>query len=93
VLKSPKDDQKRKGFVGYLQADVELVQGVHFMTTGELQNVGVKGTPLSWELWLSQVWFAAPHVDFRLDDIYQSNADVNGRSSSLELLAQMHLYL
>jgi hypothetical protein len=93
VLKSPKDDQKRSGFVGYLQADVELIQGVHFMTTGEFQNVGVKGTPMSWELWLSQVWFAAPHVDFRLDDIYQSNADVNGRSSALELLAQMHLYL
>jgi hypothetical protein len=93
VLKSPKDDQKRQGIVGYVQADLELVQGVHFMTTGEIQNVGVHGTPMSYELWLTQAWFAAPHMDFRLDDIYQSNADVNGRTSALELLAQIHLYL
>jgi hypothetical protein len=93
VLRSPKDDQKRQGVVGYLQADVELIQGVHFMTTGEIQNVGIKGTPMSYELWLSQVWFAAPHMDFRLDDIYQSIADVNGRTSSLEFLAQLHIYL
>ena len=93
VLKSPKDDDKRKGFVGYLQADLELIQGVHFMTTGEMQNVGVHGTPMSWELWLSQVWFAAPHMDLRLDDIYQSNGSVDGRSSALEFLMQAHLYL
>jgi hypothetical protein len=93
VMRSPKNDEKRKGMVGYLQADLELLQGVHFMATGEMQHVGVHGTPYSWELWLSQLWFAAPHVDFRLDDIYQSIGDVNGRTSALEFLAQIHLYL
>ena len=93
VQRSPKDDEKRKGTVGYVQADLELVQGVHVMATGELQHYGVHGTPFSYGAWLSQVWFVAPHLDFRLDDIFQSVGDVNGRTSSLTLLAQAHLYL
>jgi hypothetical protein len=93
VQRSPKEDVRRKGTVGYLQADLELIQGVHFMVTGEMQHVGVHGTPFSWGLWLSQMWFVAPHLDFRVDDIYQSIGDANGRTDSLELLAQAHLYL
>jgi hypothetical protein len=93
VQRSPKGDVRRKGTVGYLQADLELVQGIHFMLTGEMQHVGVHGTPFSWGLWLSQAWFVAPHLDFRLDSIYQSIGNSAGRSSALELLAQAHLYL
>jgi hypothetical protein len=93
VQYSPKEDVRRKGTVGYVQADLEPIQGVHFALTGELQHVGIHGTPFSWGLWLSQFWFVAPHLDFRVDDIYQSVADPTGRRDSLTLLAQAHLYL
>jgi hypothetical protein len=93
VQRSPKADVRRKGTVAYLQADLEPVQGVHFMLTGEMQHVGAHGTPFSWGLWFSQAWFVAPHLDFRIDNIYKSIGDASGRSSALELLAQAHLYL
>ena len=93
VVRSPKYNVTRKGSVGYVQADLEPLQGVHFMLTGEAQHYGVHGTPWSWGLWVSELWFMAPHLDFRIDNIFQSVGDVNGRTSSLTLLAQAHLYL
>jgi hypothetical protein len=93
VQRSPKDQELRKGSVGYVQADLEMLQGVHFIATGEMQHYGVHGTPYSWGAWFSQLWFVAPHLDFRLDDIFQSVGDVNGRTTSLTFLAQAHLYL
>ena len=93
VFRSPKNDYRRKGITSYVQADVEPLQGVHFVLTGEAQNVGVSGTPMSWGLWVSEAWFLAPHLDLRIDNIYQSVADIDGRSNVLTLLAQAHLYL
>jgi hypothetical protein len=93
VERSPKQDFRRKGTVGYLQADVEMVQGVHFALTGEMQHYGVHGTPFSWGVWFTQSWFVAPHIDVRIDDIYQTIGDASGRTSNLEFLAQMHVYL
>ena len=93
VQRSPKDNLTSRGTVGYLQADYEPLQGVHFVVTGEAQHYGVHGTPWSFGAWLSEVWFMAPHLDLRIDNIYQSVGDVDGRSSSLTLLAQAHLYL
>lgn len=93
VERSPKQDFRRKGAVGYLQADVEMLQGVHFALTGEMQHYGVHGTPFSWGVWFSQTWFVAPHIDVRLDNIYQTIGDPSGRTSNLEFLAQMHVYL
>ena len=90
---SPKNQATRKGSVGYLQADLEPVQGVHFVLTGEAKHFGVHGTPWSFGAWLSEVWFVAPHIDFRIDNIYQSVGEVAGRASSLTLLGQAHLYL
>jgi len=93
VQRSPKHDYTRKGAVGYVQADIEPLQGVHFLLTGEAQHYGVHGTPWSWGAWVSEVWFMAPHLDFRLDNVFQSVGDVSGRTNSLALLAQAHLYL
>ncbi|HEV8550796.1 MAG TPA: hypothetical protein VGQ57_17240, partial [Polyangiaceae bacterium] len=90
---SPKNQVERRGTVGYVQADLEMVRGLHLLVTGEAQHYGVHGTPWSWGAWLSEWWFMAPHLDLRIDNIYQSVGDVAGRSSSLTLLAQAHLYL
>jgi hypothetical protein len=91
--RSPKSDIKRKGTVGFVQADIEPLQGVHFMLTGEMQHVGVHGTPFSWGAWFSEAWFVAPHLDFRIDNIYQNLGDTSGRTDVFMMLAQAHLYL
>lgn len=93
ALTSPKDQYHTKGFVGYLQADLEAAQGVHFMVTGETNNVGVQGPPPSWGLWLTYDWFLLPHSDLRIDGIYQSLGSDYGRVPSYTLLVQGHVYL
>jgi hypothetical protein len=93
ALRSPKQDFRRSGFVGALQIDLEPVQGLHYVVTGETSEVGVQGTRPSWGLWLSQLWFVAPHTDVRIDGVFESLGDEFGRSQVLTLLAQAHLYL
>ena len=93
TLVSSREQLWRKGFVGYAQADLEAAQGVHFLITGEGQNVGVQGPPASWGLWLSYNWFFLPHSDLRLDGIYQSLGSNFGRVSAYTLLLQAHVYL
>jgi hypothetical protein len=61
--------------------------------TGETSEVGVQDTRPSWGLWLSQLWFVAPHTDVRIDGVFESLGDEFGRSQVLTLLAQAHLYL
>jgi hypothetical protein len=93
VFESPKYLTRRTGIVGYLQADIEATQGVHFIATGEATNVSTDSVPPSWSGWLSYAWFFAPHADIRLDNIYQSFANTAGRTSALSLLLQAHIYL
>jgi len=93
VFESPKYQLRRQGFVGYAQADLEAIQGVHFMGTLETSSVGTNHPPPSWGGWLSYAWFFAPHADLRLDSICQSFASNSGRTSALSFLIQAHLYL
>jgi len=95
VLESPRFDRKRSGVVGYLQADLEPVQGIHIIGTGELQNVGNGKQPLSWAAWLSYAWFFAPHADVRVDGIYQDLSVGSGlpRLQAVSFLLQGHVYL
>ncbi len=90
---SSRDTLHKKGVVGYAQADIEASQGVHFLVTGERQDVGVRGPPPSWGLWLSYDWFLLPHTDLRLDGIYQSLGSNFGRVPVYTLLLQAHVYL
>lgn len=93
VFESPKYFARRQGIVGYLQADIEATQGVHFLATGEASNVARGGAPPSWGGWLSYAWFFAPHADIRLDNVFQSFASSSGRVSALSFLIQAHLSL
>ena len=93
VLQSAKDTPHRQGFVGYAQADYELLTGMHVLATGELRNIGVDAPPLSFGAWLSYAWFFLPHADLRLDGVYQSIGAEAGAVSALALLAQAHVYL
>lgn len=93
VFESPKYAPRRTGIVGYVQADLEATQGVHFLATAEASNVSSGSAPLSWGGWLSYAWFFAPHADIRLDNLYQSFASSAGRTGALSFLVQGHLSL
>ncbi len=84
------------GYVGFLQADYEPVQGLHFVATGEVLDEGFEpglgalrapgfGKP-RFGGWLSVFWFFLPHLEARLDGVVRQN-------DSFELLTQLHVYL
>jgi hypothetical protein len=86
------------GAIAMLQADIEPVQGLHFVATGEAMvqsNVPVgPGMPnitgASYDGWGGILWFFAPHADVRFDAVAVST--LNG-PVSVYALPQLHLYL
>ncbi len=88
------------GYVGMLQADFEVVQGLHLLGTGELLDVGADGRVLRGRTattspgvgepklggWLGVNWFFLPHLDLRVDALMR-------QQDPLTLLAQIHAYL
>ncbi len=83
----------RGGYAGFVQADVEPTQGLHFMATGEAMNSGSAGEPSSFGGWVSSVWFFAPHLDLRLDGGYQTLGSPVGYTNVWIWLAQAHVFL
>ena len=82
------------GGVGFLQADLEPLQGVHVMATGEMQALPTDTKGPSLGGWGTLAWFFAPHSDLRLDAIYRIGAPGSaGNAHSTTLLAQLHFYL
>lgn len=85
--------QTAYGMASMLQADLEFVQGLHGMVTGEILDHSFGNDPVSFGGWLSGAWFFAPHADVRIDAIEQSVAVGTSRIGMTSLLAQLHLYL
>jgi hypothetical protein len=81
----------RAGYAGFFQADWEAKQGLHFMLTGEVMNEGAPTEAGSYGVWASAVWFFAPHVDLRLDDVYRKQG--LGGVEDLSWFATLHMYL
>ncbi len=88
------------GMAGVLQADLEVYQGVHVVTSGEFFNghIGeannIYNTTTA-AVWGGVWWFFAPHLDMRLDATYSSGT-APGASPTYQgtsLLAQIHGYL
>jgi hypothetical protein len=79
------------GMVGMLQADYEPKQGIHVLGTVETR---IDGAGASLGGWLGAAWFFLPHVDARVDGIFQSVASANAPSSFVtSVLAQLHFFL
>jgi hypothetical protein len=93
ALDSTKQDQRREGLVGFVQADIEAAQGVHLILTGEANNVGINSPDASYGGWVSYQWFFAPHADLRFDGIFQSLGGRLYRTGAQALLMQLHVYL
>jgi hypothetical protein len=82
------------GYVGMLQADVEVTQGLHILGTGEaLKTPGDFGTSAG--IWGSLVWFFLPHFETRLDLMWHTSPrpDAQPAAEATTLLAQLHVFL
>ncbi|MBX7117055.1 MAG: hypothetical protein K1X64_22240 [Myxococcaceae bacterium] len=78
------------GLVALVQADIEPLQGLHFLVTGELKQPSLVAGPTGLGGWGSVWWFFAPHTDVRLD--VMTRFEPSGRLST-SLLAQLHFFL
>lgn len=91
---------RKTGYVGWVQADYELVQGLHFMLTGEVLDQGrsTLETPTGEEISapgagdprlggaLTIDWFFLPQLEARFDAVVR-------QEDPFTLLAQLHIYL
>jgi hypothetical protein len=81
------------GYVGMVQGDYEIIQGLHGMLTGEIQDpgkmAGLATKPGNGEpqlgAWLSVNWFFFTHFDARVDFVLRQQA-------SSFLASQIHYY-
>lgn len=81
------------GHVGFVQADLQVMRGLHVLATGEVQSDGVPGQGSSWGATGSIWWFAFPHVDLRVD---ASDAKIAAGPQQLDVKSVAvvaHLYL
>jgi hypothetical protein len=93
LVRSPKRRAIEIGSTGFLQVDVEPVQGIHFAATGELLTPSFADQAPSLGGWLSAFWFFLPHVDVRADFVYRSLAVNDARTDVVTWLAQIHGWL
>jgi hypothetical protein len=88
--------QRRPGYVGLLQADLEFAQGFHGMLTGEVLDRGKLTTQPGIEeakgagkpklgAWVTFNWFFYTHFDMRVDLVVRELEPVT-------LLTQLHYY-
>ncbi len=86
------------GFAATVQADIEPVQGLHLIATGETwiagNTPGAPGAPTttakSFSGGAALLWFFAPHADLRFDFVASSLASA---PVTYYLLPQLHIYL
>lgn len=93
TLTSTQGGEQHKGFVGYIQADYEIDQGIHLIATAEANDIGYGDQPTSYAGWFSYAWFFAPHADIRLDSVFYSLGSQFRTTNALALSMQFHVYL
>jgi hypothetical protein len=81
VSSTPTSAASSVGFASMVQADVEPVQGLHLIATGESLSPGGVAPQSSFGAWGAIHWFFAPHADARVDFMYRSMAVGSAASS------------
>jgi hypothetical protein len=88
------------GFAGLIEADIEPIQGLHFIPAVETwiqgdyqQSLGTSSptTGKAYSAWAGVLWFFAPHADFRFD--FVATTSVLNVPVGYYVLPQLHLYL
>jgi hypothetical protein len=84
----------RLGFAALLQADFDLMQGLHLMGTFEGAHTGSGERGPSLGGWASLAWYPLPHLEVRVDNILRRRS-VPGAAASFEytLLLMLHVFL
>ncbi len=90
LLWLPQGGEGNVGVVGMVQADVELVQGLHVFGTGEVLS---QPTLLGVGAWLSVAWFFNPHAELRIDSTLRRTESGGPPTTALTVLGQLHLNL
>lgn len=96
----PTEASNHFGLAALLQADVQIIQGVHVLAAGELFDGHIHETNSIYDSttavgWIGAWWFFAPHLDMRFDVVYASG-QVPGASpiaQGASVLLQVHGYL
>lgn len=83
----------QSGYAGMLQADLELIQGLHVIATAETARNGMPMGGQSWNVWGGLNWFFLPHMDVRLDVMHGVTAVAANDIPTTAYMAQLHLYL
>lgn len=94
ISNSLKDQETNIGWVGFGQLDIEPIQGVHILGTGEFLRPGIRKysqEDTNYGLWGGLWWFPVPHLDVRLDVIRRFGPSY--ATASTNVLAQLHIYL
>ena len=92
VLDWPSRGPPMNGAAGELQADVEPMQGLHVIVTGEAYDPG-GGQKSSTGGWLGVDWFFLPHCDLRGDAMLRQMGIGSSTMSVQAYMLQLHLYL
>jgi hypothetical protein len=90
VLDAPKGIASTKGFASMLQGDLEPLQGLHLILTGETWSPGGKS---SYGGWAAVDWFCLRQFDVRFDFMWRSMAFGSDSLDAKAVLVQAHLYL
>jgi hypothetical protein len=92
-VQSPSDGSNSVGYVGFLQLDFQIVQGLHLMPMFELRDTGRSPQGVALAGWLTADWFFAPHSELRLD-FFNRRLPGNGTlQHSLGGLIMLHIFL
>jgi hypothetical protein len=82
------------GFTGFVQADVEVTQGVHLRGTADYCDTNFADTdPILLTGWATAQWFFTAHADVRIDGLYGTLDCVPGVVAQPMGLAQLHFFL
>jgi hypothetical protein len=95
LVRSTQEGGTQLGGVGYLQANLEVLRGLHLIATVEAlrpDRSGQEGLQLGG--WLSGAWFFTRGAELRVDGYVRQIPLPTGTSlSTLTALVQLHLYL
>lgn len=78
------------GYTGFLQADYEVLRGLHLALTGEGLRRPKAGSDIGAGGWATVSWFFLPHFDARVDVVRRSGL---GAPDTMTYLAQLQGYL
>jgi hypothetical protein len=92
LREQPEGGPSMSGDATMLQVDLEPLQGLHLITTGESSVTGGPGSSASSSGWLGVDWFFAPHADLRLDWMERHLGQPVGLNIAA-YMAQLHVYL